>query len=73
MGATEDGEKDLIAVRDGFRESEASWTELLQDVKDRGLKVHAKLRSAKAPWVLGRCSRGVHADSRATLLVSQEW
>jgi transposase-like protein len=43
MGATEEGEKELIAVRDGFRESEASWTELLNDVKDRGLKVDPQL------------------------------
>ncbi len=43
MGATEDGEKELIAVSDGFRESEASWTELLNDVKSRGLKVDPKL------------------------------
>lgn len=37
IGATEDGEKELIAVQDGYRESEASWTELLQDLKSRGL------------------------------------
>jgi putative transposase len=43
MGATEDGQKELISVRDGFRESEASWTELLQDVKERGLKVDPRL------------------------------
>lgn len=43
MGATEDGEKELIAVQDGFRESEASWTELLMDLKNRGLKVEPKL------------------------------
>lgn len=43
MGATADGEKELIAVRDGFRESEASWTELLNDVKERGLKVDPQL------------------------------
>jgi transposase-like protein len=43
MGATADGEKELIAVRDGFRESEASWAELLNDLKDRGLKVDPQL------------------------------
>jgi putative transposase len=43
MGATQDGEKELIAVRHGFRESEASWTELLNDVKARGLKVDPQL------------------------------
>lgn len=43
MGATEDGQKELISVRDGFRESEASWTELLADIKNRGLTIDPKL------------------------------
>ena len=33
MGATAEGKKELIAVADGYRESEQSWYELLQDVK----------------------------------------
>ena len=37
MGATPEGKKELIAVEDGFRESEQSWTELLQDLFSRGL------------------------------------
>ena len=43
MGATADGKKELIAVADGYRESEQSWHELLQDVKQRGLMVAPKL------------------------------
>jgi transposase-like protein len=43
MGATEDGRKELIAVTDGYRESEQSWTSLLLDVKARGLCVDPKL------------------------------
>lgn len=43
MGATADGEKELIAVRDGYRESEASWTEVLADIKNRGLSIDPKL------------------------------
>ncbi len=39
MGATADGRKELIAVADGFRESEQSWYELLMNVKARGLSV----------------------------------
>lgn len=38
IGATEDGTKELVAVHDGFRESELSWRELLVDLKRRGLK-----------------------------------
>jgi putative transposase len=37
MGATSEGKKELIAVIDGYRESEQSWTELLLDLQQRGL------------------------------------
>jgi transposase-like protein len=37
MGATADGTKELIALVDGQRESEAGWTELLLGLRDRGL------------------------------------
>jgi len=43
MGATADGQKELVAVADGYRESEASWTAVLQDLKHRGLEVNPKL------------------------------
>ncbi len=43
MGATADGQKELIAVVDGFRESEQSWMTLLLDVKARGLAMEPKL------------------------------
>ena len=43
MGATADGKKELIAVVDGFRESEQSWKGLLLDVKVRGLVIAPKL------------------------------
>jgi transposase-like protein len=43
IGATEDGKKELIAIEGGFRESELSWTEILVDLKHRGLKAAPKL------------------------------
>jgi transposase-like protein len=43
MGATLDGKKELIAICDGYRESEQSWMELLLDVKLRGLELEPKL------------------------------
>jgi transposase-like protein len=43
MGATADGTKELIAMVDGQRESEASWTALLLSLKDRGLVEPPKL------------------------------
>jgi putative transposase len=43
MGATKDGRKELIAIVDGQRESETSWTSVLLDLKDRGLTEPPKL------------------------------
>jgi putative transposase len=43
MGATAEGRKELIAVADGYRESEQSWKELLLDCKARGLTVEPSL------------------------------
>lgn len=43
IGALADGRKQLLAVHDGFRESELSWKELLEDLKRRGLKLAPKL------------------------------
>ena len=43
MGATEDGDKELIAMLSGYRESEQSWLELLRDIKDRGVTMDPKL------------------------------
>ncbi len=37
IGATADGAKELLAVHDGLRESEQSWSEVLLDLKGRGL------------------------------------
>ena len=43
MGATAEGKKKLIAIADGYRESEQSWKTLLLDAKQRGLTVDPKL------------------------------
>lgn len=43
MGARADGYKELIAVIDGYRESEQSWYELLIGLKQRGLTIDPKL------------------------------
>jgi putative transposase len=43
MGATAEGKKELIAIADGYRESEQSWKELLLDCKARGLEVEPAL------------------------------
>jgi putative transposase len=60
IGARPNGEKELLAVEDGYRESAESWKTLLRDLKRRGLA-----------GILGRGPRGVARDPRAGLLVSQ--
>lgn len=43
LGATEEGDKELIAIYDGIRESKLSWQEVLKDLKIRGLSVGPRL------------------------------
>ena len=43
VGVTEHGHKELVAVEDGFRESEAGWKELLTGLRERGLRGSPKL------------------------------
>lgn len=38
IGVTEQGRKEFIAIEDGYRESEQSWSELLLRMKAQGLK-----------------------------------
>lgn len=43
VGVTEQGRKEFIAIEDGYRESEQSWTELLLRLNAQGLKHAPKL------------------------------
>jgi len=43
IGVNERGEKHLLAIEDGVRESTQSWREILLDLKHRGLKDAAQL------------------------------
>ncbi|MBB3189834.1 IS256 family transposase [Halomonas cerina] len=43
VGVTAHGRKELVAVEDGHRESEASWKELLTGLRERGLTESPKL------------------------------
>jgi transposase-like protein len=59
MGATADGKKELIAVTDGYRESEQSWKELLLDVKSRGLEIEPSLAIGDGALVFWKAVRQV--------------
>ena len=43
IGCNVNGEKELLAISDGYRESELSWLEMLRDLKARGLRISPKL------------------------------
>ncbi len=42
LGAPADGRKEMIALADGYRESEPSWSSLGLDLKSRGLTLPPK-------------------------------
>jgi len=64
MGATADGKKELIAVVDGFRESEQSWKGLLLDVKARGLVIDPKLAMGDGALGFWKAIKQVYPKTR---------
>ena len=64
MGATADGHKELIAVQDGYRESEQSWTELLLDLRQRGLTVAPLLATGDGALGFWAALRKVYSETR---------
>lgn len=57
MGADENGNKELVAVEDGYRESKTGWREILLNLQKRGLTINPKL-------VIGDGALGFWAASR---------
>jgi putative transposase len=64
LGATADGRKELMAVVDGYRESEQSWKALLLDVKARGLVVDPKLATGDGALGFWKALPQVFSTSR---------
>jgi len=64
MGATFEGKKELIAVVDGYRESEQSWRHLLLDCKQRGLVVDPKLAVGDGALGFWKALRQVYPTTR---------
>jgi transposase-like protein len=65
MGATPEGKKELVALSDGFRESEQSWKELLLDLKRRGLKIDPKLAIGDGALGFWKALPQVYGSTRA--------
>ncbi len=72
-GATADGQKELIAIADGSRESEQSWKELLLNCKARGL-ARISHRAARirqnSEWKKGLPQRSVVQPVRRVAITS---
>jgi len=64
MGADSTGKKELLAISDGYRESKASWREILLDLKRRGFKVGPKLAVGDGALGFWAALREVFADCR---------
>src|SRR5262249_9611994 len=63
-GATAEGKKELIAITDGYRESEQSWKELLLDCKARGLEVEPALAIGDGALGFWKARRQVWATTK---------
>jgi len=64
MGATREGKKELIAVSDGYRESEQSWRELLLDLRARGLEIDPSLAIGDGALGFWKAVRQVFSQTR---------
>ena len=64
MGATPEGKKELIAVVDGYRESEQSWRQLLLDCRQRGLVADPKLAVGDGALGFWKALRQIYPATR---------
>ena len=71
LGVRADGTKVLLAVEDGYRESEESWAYVLRDLERRGLEVPLLAIGDGRIGVLGRGSKRVAGDAPPVMLGAQ--
>jgi transposase-like protein len=65
IGATEDGIKELVAIEGGYRESEMSWSQLLLNLKGRGLQLGPKLAVGDGALGFWKALTKVYGSCRA--------
>lgn len=63
LAADDKGNKELLAVSDGFRESKQSWIEMLLELKSRGLAVGPSLAIADGALGFWAALREVYPDT----------
>ncbi len=64
IGADEIGNKDIVGLSDGYRESAQSWLELLLDLKRRGLVVSPELAVGDGALGFWKALRQVYGQTR---------
>ena len=64
IGADEIGNKDIVGLSDGYRESEQSWCELLLDLKRRGLTASPELATGDGALGFWKALRQVYGHTR---------
>ncbi len=64
IGADEIGNKDIVGLSDGYRESEQSWLELLLDLKRRGLVAPPQLATGDGALGFWKALRQVYGQTR---------
>ena len=64
IGADEVGNKDIVGLSDGYRESAQSWLELLLDLKRRGLTVPPELATGDGALGFWKALRQVYGQAR---------
>ena len=64
MAADEHGNKELVAVSDGYRESAASWREILLGLRRRGLVIGPRLATADGALGFWKALREVYPGTR---------
>ena len=72
MAALSDGSKVVVSTVPGYRESTESWSEVLRDIKRRGLSCPEAGGWRRTPGHLGSSAQRLSAGSRATLLEPQD-
>ena len=64
VGADAQGNKDIVAIVDGYRESAKSWKELLLDLKRRGLEAGPELAIGDGALGFWKALREVYGQTR---------
>ncbi len=64
IAADEMGNKDIVGLMDGYRESTQSWKELLLDLKRRGLKASPELAIGDGALGFWKALREIYGETR---------